>query len=270
MPTHFPSFALVLLAAGSSDRFNRSQKESVKKEFLKIDGHTVLYRAGEPFFEIPGLSAVIVTTAENAEDETIVALEDLVNVNSIPFLIIQGGKTRKESVRIALEQLASLALNIEYVAIHDGARPFVHPDLIIQTLATATVTGSAVPAIRITDSIKRLGEDAFISENVDRTGLIRVQTPQVFRFKDILEAHRSFPDESADDDVEVYTKAGFRCAVVQGSEENRKITYIKDIPEAETQIDEYIREREEGRKKGKASRRMRELLYQGDGEDESR
>ena len=265
-----PSFALILLAAGSSERFNRDNEEGVKKEFLEIDGHSVLYRAAEPFFELPGLSAVIVACQKDAEDETIVALEDLVNVNSIPFLLVEGGATRKESVRISLERLGSLSMGIEYVAIHDGARPYIKPDMIINTLATATITGAAVPAIRITDSIKRLGADGFISDNVDRTGLVRVQTPQIFRFDQILNAHRNFKGESASDDVEVYTASGYRCAVVQGSDENKKITYLKDIPDVENQIASYRKAREEGRKSKDASKRMRELLFKPGESDEDR
>ncbi len=258
---NFPSFAAIITAAGKSERFNKNHELNVKKEYLKIDGHTVLYRASEPFFEIPGLSAVCVTCPEGSEDETIIALEDLVNINTIPFLIIEGGSTRKESVNKALNALKNFENSIEYVAIHDGARPFITPDLIISTLAAATVAGAAVPAIRINDSVKRLGSDGFISESVDRSGLVRVQTPQIFRYRDILEAHNSSLNNDATDDIEIYLEKGFKCMPVQGSEKNRKITYFSDIEDAEKQAEEYVREREEGRKSAKASRRMRELLY---------
>lgn len=256
-----PLFAAVITAAGSSERFNRNRDIAVKKEYLRIDGHTVLYRASEPFFEIPGLAAICITCPEGGEDETIIALEDLVNVNSIPFLIIPGGKTRQESVAKALESIAKAAPEVEYVAIHDGARPFITPDLIIKTLATATIAGGAAPAMRITDSVKRLGNDGMIKESVDRRNLIRVQTPQIFRFKDILEAHRKATGTEATDDIELYTAAGFACSVVQGSDENRKITYFSDIPDAEKQAEEYAKSLEEGRRSAKANRRMRELMY---------
>lgn len=259
--SELPIFAAVITAAGSSERFNRNQQYSVKKEYLSIDGHTVLYRASEPFFEIPGLACIIVTCPEGSEDETVVALEDLVNVNSIPFLIIPGGGTRKESVSRALEKIAEVAPEVELVAIHDGARPFIRPELIIRTLANASIFGASAPAIRVTDSVKRLGQDGSISENVDRTGLVRVQTPQIFRFKDILRAHREIDDPEATDDIELYTRLGLRCTPTQGTEENRKITYFTDIPDAEEQVREYVKKREEGRKKAAASRRMRELMY---------
>ena len=264
---NFPSFAAIITAAGKSERFNKNQEESVKKEYLSIDGHTVLYRAAEPFFEIPGLAAVCITCPEGSEDETLIALEDLADINTIPFLIIPGGRTRKESVSKALNALRSFESNIEYVAIHDGARPFITPDLIIKTLAAATIAGSAAPAIRINDSVKRLGEDGMIKDSVDRLGLVRVQTPQIFRAQELMDAYDSFAFPEADDDAEVFMKAGYSCTVVPGSKANTKITFLSDIHDAEKQIEEYAAAREKGRNSAKASRRMRELMSQGDDEE---
>ena len=263
-----PPFAAVITAAGSSTRFSPSSNP-VKKEYLSIDGHTVLSRAVRPFFSVPGLSAIVVTCPAGSEDETIVALEDLADISSIPFLIIPGGMTRKESVKAALEELSKLAVPFEYIAIHDGARPFVDTGLIIRTRAAATVTGGAVPALRITDAVKKLGKDGLIAENVDRSPLITVQTPQIFRRDEILDAYNRFPGLEADDDAAVFISAGYSCTVSRGSIENRKITYISDIPDAEKQAEEYVRMREEGRKSAAASKRMRELLQQGDNADES-
>ena len=134
-----PSFALIVTAAGSSLRFSSAFEdgESVKKEFLSIDGHTVLYRATEPFFEIPSLKAVVVTYKEDSLDETVVALEDLVDINTIPMFFVKGGSTRQESVRLAVEKLKCVNIPFDYVAIQDGARPYVTPKLIINILATA-------------------------------------------------------------------------------------------------------------------------------------
>ena len=264
-----PPFAAVITAAGSSSRFSASTDVHVKKEYLSIDGHTVLYRATRPFFNVPGLSAMIITCPQGSEDETVVALEDLADIASIPFLIVPGGMTRKESVKAALDELRDLAVPFEYIAIHDGARPFVDENLIIRTLAAATITGGAVPAMRVTDAVKRLGKDGLISDNVDRSTLITVQTPQIFRRDQLLAAYDSYPGLEADDDAAVFISAGYSCTVSRGSAENRKITYISDIPDAEKQAEEYVKAREEGRKSAKASKRMRELLQKGDEWDES-
>lgn len=262
-----PPFALVLTAAGSSTRFSKNQKEAVKKEYLKINGHTVLSSALRPFYRVPGLSAVVVTSPPGSEDETVVALEDLADISAIPLIITEGGMTRKQSVENALNELRHLEIPFDYIAIHDGARPFVSERLIISTLAAATVSGGAVPALRITDAVKRIGNDGLISESIDRSSLITVQTPQIFRKEEILCAYDRFPGFDADDDAALFIKAGFRCTISRGDPENRKITFSSDIPDAEAQADEYIRERDEGRKSAAASRRMRELLRMGDNDE---
>lgn len=244
-----PPFALVLTAAGSSLRFSSAfpEGEGVKKEFLEIDGHTVLYRAAEPFFEVPSLAAVVVTCRPGSEDETIVAMEDLADV-AVPMFFIPGGETRMESVRLALEKLDSLPVPFDFVAIHDGARPHVTPDLVIRTLATAWAAGSAVPALPVTDSVRRVDQAGRMVECVDRTGLVTVQTPQIFRFREILEAHRSYVGEAATDDAEVFRAAGRDCFTVKGDPANTKVTYESDIPDARGQIGRYIQNREQGRR----------------------
>ncbi len=259
-----PTFALVITAAGKSDRFNKGREEGVKKEYLRIEDHTVLYRATEPFFELPSLRAVVVTCPENSRDEAAVALEELTAVNSIPLLLAEGGRTRTESVKKALERLKALPFSFDYIAIHDGARPYVTPELIIKTLAAATIAGGAAPARRVTDALKKLGPDGLIKESVDRSELIRVQTPQIFKADDLFKAYEDIAaDDSFADDIEVFVNAGFRCTVVQGDESNKKITYFEDIPDAEKQIGEYIKARAEGRKSAEAIRRMHELMAKG-------
>ena len=258
-----PPFAAIITAAGSSVRFSGKQQEKVKKEYLSIDGHTVLYRSVKPFYETPGLSAVIITCPEGSEDETAVALEDLMDIATVPLMIVPGSVTRKESVRLALEKLREIPAGYEYIAVHDGARPYIDRSLVIRVLAAATVAGGAVPALPMTDAVRRIGKDGLITETVDRTGLITVQTPQIFRAEELFDAYDSFPLPEADDDAEVFIKEGYSCTVVPGSKENRKITYLEDIPDAEKQIAEYAEAREKGRKSAAASRRMRELIAEG-------
>ncbi len=256
-----PPFALIVTAAGSSTRFC---EEEVKKEFLKLDGHTVLYRATEPFFEIPSLAAVVITTKEGCEDEALVALEDLVDVNSIPMLITKGGKTRQESVHLALEKLNELGIPFQFVAVQDGARPYVKPDLVIQILAAASQVGGAIPALPTTDSLRRIDKNGLICECIDRRGVVSVQTPQIFDFERLLTAHRAAKDNMGTDDAELFVNAGFACTVVEGDKENIKITYLSDIPDAEAQIKEYIKDRSEGRKNKEALKLFNKFVHEGE------
>ena len=261
-----PTIAAVITAAGSSARFSKGLEGEVKKEYLPIDGHSVLYMAAKPFYEIPSLTAVVVTCPEGSEDETAVALEDLIDIATVPLLIVKGGETRKESVKAAIEALGSLPGNPEYIAVHDGARPYLDKSMIIQTLAAATIAGGAVPAIPVTDSVKRIGADGLFSESISKKGLVSVQTPQIFRAQEIADAYSRYPLPDADDDLQVYRWAGYKATFSMGSRRNIKITYADDIPGAKEKAAEYLKAREEGRRSAQASKRMRELIMQGDRE----
>lgn len=252
----FPLHAVVVTAAGSSIRFNDDSLDTppVKKEFLSIDGHTILYRSVRPFLEVPGCCMVIVTCAEGTEEETGVALEDLVHQNDIPIMITPGGATRQESVHRALEQIAVMDLPISYVAIHDGARPWVTTDLIINTLATATVFGGAAPAVPVPDALKQVDGNGVISNHIGRAGTVAIQTPQTFSFPQILEAHRlaAQTDKQYIDDTEIFSDFGGAVGVSEGDPDNRKVTWQRDIPDAKAQIVEYRIIREKAKEQAQA------------------
>ena len=245
-----PNFCAIITAAGNSSRFNNGNEAGVKKEYLKIDEHTVLYNSVAPFLAVPGLKAIIVTTPKNSKTECLVALEQLGDRCPVPLILSDGGKTRQESVKNALAMLKTLDLPIEYVAIHDGARCFVTPELIIRTIATAKVYGGCAPAVPITDSIKEIDQNGTISKHVDRTKVFSVQTPQVFRFPEIFLAHQNaIEDKVYTDDTEIYSDFDLGVGVCVGDIQNKKITFLDDIPNAKQQIEEYIEAKSEGEKK---------------------
>lgn len=257
----FPPFAAVITAAGKSDRFNNNSDKTVKKEYLKIDGHTVLYRSIVPFLDVPNLQAIIVTAPVDLKEECVVALEELGQRCPVPLVITNGGDSRVESVRNALELVKNLDLGIEYVAIHDGARCFVTPDLIISTLATAKVYGASAPAQIITDSIKEVDQNGVMIKSYDRKSIVTVQTPQIFHFPEILYAHQtSSESKKYYDDTEIYSDAGLKVGVCMGDPKNIKITYLSDIPDAQSQIEEYIKVRDEGLRKGKIDKEFRSYI----------
>ena len=228
----FPSHAVVLTAAGSSTRFNGFSDSQKKKEFLLIDGRSVLYHAALPFFSIPHLETMVVTYQEGMRDETEAALDNLLFTSTVPILFVEGGATRQQSVLRGLQVLEDHLPQIEYVLIHDGARPWVSEETIISTLAMATVFGGAAPVLPIHDAVKQVDEEGRIQEHRDRSGLVTIQTPQVFRFPAILEAHRKamLTDHVYLDDTEIYTEYGGVVATTIGNRENRKITVLEDLP----------------------------------------
>lgn len=140
-----------------------------------------------------------------------------------------GGETRQDSVRLGLESLS--ALGCEVVLIHDGARPFVDTGTIARVVAALDSHPGAVPAVAVADTLKR-GNAGLVAGTVDRAHLWRAQTPQGFRFQDILAAHLAVAGQELTDDAAVAEQAGLSVALVQGSEDNFKITTTADLDRA--------------------------------------
>ena len=118
--------------------------------------------------------------------------------------------------------------------IHDGARPFPDPALISRTLAALENFPGIIPALPISDTIKRAsGKHDIIMETVDRAGLWRAQTPQAFRYGDIRSAHENAQGQEMTDDAMIAEKSGLSVALVMGNEDNIKITTREDMTRAE-------------------------------------
>lgn len=147
--------------------------------------------------------------------------------------IVTGGADRAASVRAGLEALAQQGP--ERVLIHDVARPCVTPAVIDAVLAALEDHPGAAPALPVTDALWT-GDGTLVTGTRDREGLYRAQTPQGFRFAEILAAHRAHPGGAADD-VAVARAAGLHVAITQGDEANLKITTPGDFSRA----DSYLR-----------------------------
>ncbi|MDR5652901.1 bifunctional 2-C-methyl-D-erythritol 4-phosphate cytidylyltransferase/2-C-methyl-D-erythritol 2,4-cyclodiphosphate synthase [Ruixingdingia sedimenti] len=146
--------------------------------------------------------------------------------------VVAGGATREASVRAGLEALAGDPPR--FVLIHDGARPLVSPALIARLVAALAEAPGAAPALAVTDALWR-GAGGRVAGMQDREGLWRAQTPQAFRFADILAAHRAHKGGAADD-VAVARAAGLDVAIVPGDEDNIKLTWPGDFARAEALI----------------------------------
>jgi 2-C-methyl-D-erythritol 4-phosphate cytidylyltransferase/2-C-methyl-D-erythritol 2,4-cyclodiphosphate synthase len=145
-----------------------------------------------------------------------------------------GGATRQASVRAGLEALQDGAHDI--VLIHDAARPFLTGALITRAIAAAEVHGAAVPAVAVTDTVKRIDADDMVSETLDRSRLRSVQTPQAFSFGLIADFHRRAAAAGRDDftdDAALAEWAGHRVAVFAGETTNVKLTTNHDFIRAE-------------------------------------
>ncbi len=134
-----------------------------------------------------------------------------------------GGKTRAESVFNGLKAL----VGCDIAVIHDGARPFVDANTIDESIASAIRFGSGIVAVPAVDTIKEVSGDRIV-RSIPRSGLYNMQTPQTFRYDEILSAYNSVSGQFTDD-AEIYEKAGFSPRIVSGSYDNIKITTQNDL-----------------------------------------
>src|SRR6185437_1357735 len=143
---------------------------------------------------------------------------------------VDGGAQRQDSVRNGLESLADAAP--ELVLIHDGARPFLDRPVIDRVLTGLGAHQGAIAALPVRDTVKR-GDGGRVAATIDRSALWRAQTPQGFHYGPIVAAHRAAAGAELSDDAAVAERAGIDVALVEGSEDNFKVTTMDDLARAE-------------------------------------
>jgi 2-C-methyl-D-erythritol 4-phosphate cytidylyltransferase/2-C-methyl-D-erythritol 2,4-cyclodiphosphate synthase len=212
-----PPFAAVIVAAGRGLRAGGA----VPKQFASWRGQPLVRHSVEALFA-QGAHSVVVAIPVGGEKHADEALDGLSIQRLIP-----GGASRQESVRNALEAMA--ANPPDHVLIHDAARPDI-PAQVTERLRRALADHpGAIPVLPIVDSLAR-DEDGLMAGTAPREVLRRVQTPQAFRFADILAAHRAWTGEpNAGDDAQVAQSAGLAVALIEGDERLRKLTFAEDF-----------------------------------------
>ncbi|WP_395459722.1 bifunctional 2-C-methyl-D-erythritol 4-phosphate cytidylyltransferase/2-C-methyl-D-erythritol 2,4-cyclodiphosphate synthase [Azospirillum melinis] len=222
MPTCIaPTCIALIVAGGSGQRFGAERP----KQYLDLAGKPVLRRTVEAFLSHPQVTGVRVVIDPTWRDAYDAALSGL----ALPDPVA-GGASRQDSVRNGLEALAADSAT-DLVLIHDAARPLIDADTIAAVIAALDSTPGAIAAVPVADTLKRGSGDA-IAGTVDRDGLWRAQTPQGFRFPDILEAHRAAAGLSLTDDAAVAERAGLTVALVPSKEGNFKVTTPDDLTRA--------------------------------------
>jgi 2-C-methyl-D-erythritol 4-phosphate cytidylyltransferase len=225
-----PSFAVILPAAGRSSRFGQD------KLATPLLGRSVLQRSVLAFLHRDDVSHVVIATNDfSATHATLVAPPSSEAILANPKLnVCKGGAYRAESVRSALRQVPA---DVEWVAVHDAARPLVSPELIDRTFAAAIEHGAAVPALAVHLTVKQaVGPlPAKVIRTLPRHELWAMQTPQMMRRGDLLAAFAScaLPLEQVTDDVQLLELGGQEVWLVEGEERNLKITTAADIRLAE-------------------------------------
>ncbi|HEX9534028.1 MAG TPA: bifunctional 2-C-methyl-D-erythritol 4-phosphate cytidylyltransferase/2-C-methyl-D-erythritol 2,4-cyclodiphosphate synthase [Stellaceae bacterium] len=216
-------YALVV-AAGQGSRFGGP----LPKQYLPLGGANILRHAVAALAEHPRIANVLV--AIRPEDR---ALFDKSVADLAVMPPITGGAARQGSVRLGLEALA--AFRPHRVLIHDGARPFPDRRLVDRVIDGLDKAVAVIPCLPLRDTIKR-AEGGTIRETIDRSALWRAQTPQGFHFDAILAAHRAAVGRELTDDAAVAEAAGLVPLIVEGSEDNLKVTTPEDLAAAERLI----------------------------------
>jgi 2-C-methyl-D-erythritol 4-phosphate cytidylyltransferase/2-C-methyl-D-erythritol 2,4-cyclodiphosphate synthase len=210
----------LVVAAGRGTRLGGP----LPKQYLPLAGRPVLRYSLEALARHPGIDAVRVVF--NPDD----AAHYEAAVRGLDLLApVAGGAARQDSVRLGLESLAAAAP--KRVLIHDGARPFLDRGTIDRVLAALDAAPGAIPALPVKDTLKR-GAEGRVVETVDRAQLWRAQTPQGFRYAEILAAHRAAAGSELSDDAAVAERAGLPVRLVAGSEANVKVTTAEDLHQA--------------------------------------
>ena len=209
---------VIFVAGGSGTRMGGS----IPKQFLRLGGITVLQRTIERFAEaVPGMLAVTVLPKAHFRTWKNICLEDSFNY---PQTLVEGGITRFQSVRNALEKVPDGAV----VMIHDGVRPFVSAELIRRLLAMMDdgTPGGVIPALPVTDTLRSTVPGV---PDPDRSKVVAVQTPQVFFSEDIKRAYGRAYSLSFTDDASVAASYGIDIRIAEGEKFNIKITTPEDL-----------------------------------------
>ena len=208
--------AILIVAAGKGERTGRAGP----KQYEPLAGRPMLRRTADAFSGWP--VRVVIGPGQDALYRAAMGADAPAPIT--------GGARRQDSVRLGLEALANDAP--DFVLIHDAARPLVSRAVIERTIAALEAgAAGAVPMLAVADTLRRKDGDVWVT--VPREGLQRAQTPQGFRYADILKAHRDHADADATDDVAIAGLAGLAVAAVLGEEENLKVTTEKDFALAE-------------------------------------
>ena len=211
------SAVALIVAAGSGSRMGGD----LPKQFRPIGGKTVLAHAVDALASHPAIDAVRVVVGEGQE---VLATEAL-GIRSVGDLIV-GGKERADSVRAGLS-----AIEADIVLVHDAARPFCPHDVIDRLLDAVRDAEGAVPVLQLADTLARAGK--MLGDAVDRQDLVRVQTPQAFQFRSLVDAYAQWNGPSPTDESTVLRAAGRDVAAVEGDAMLEKLTTAADWQRAE-------------------------------------
>lgn len=213
---------VIIVAGGSGKRMG----SEIPKQFIEISHLPILMHTINCFYNYNKTINIVLVLPESQHEYW----NKLVNKYNfdIKHTIAKGGSERFYSVLNGLQHITSNSL----VAIHDGVRPLVSNTTIENCFRMAAESGSAIPIVPATESIRKI--EGSSTKAVDRSNYYLVQTPQVFQSKILIEAYKQDFNKNFTDDASVVEKAGYKIKTTEGNSENIKITRPMDLKIAET------------------------------------
>ncbi len=219
-----PKVIAIVPAAGSGRRL----KVRTKKPFVLLKSKPIIAWTLAALQGCDAISEIIVAS----EASCVRKLSELVKrfrFNKVSDIII-GGSTRFESVSNCLAEVGS---SFDIVLVHDGARPFIDDDTILESIKLASKFGACIVASRETDTVKYTDDTLFISKTLDRNHVFRAETPQVFKYEVIKRAYSVKSKNNITDDASLVERLGLPVKILIGKNCNMKITTKDDIRIAE-------------------------------------
>jgi 2-C-methyl-D-erythritol 4-phosphate cytidylyltransferase len=221
---HILKTVAIIPCAGSGIRMGASRA----KQFLEIGDRPILALTLENFQACPLIDGITLIVPMAEIDFCKKEIVERYRFNKVDKVIL-GGERRQDSVRLGLK-----ASNGDYglAVIHDGVRPFIDVALIEKAVKAAEEHRAVTTALPAKDTVKKVDQAGFVTETCDRKNIWLVQTPQVFRYKDIMTAHEKAVSEGWEDvtdDASLIERLGIPVKVIQGSEYNIKITTPHDM-----------------------------------------
>lgn len=200
---------------------------AARKQYLTLGGLPLLVLSLQVLQRIDSIREIILSVPEHDREYCWREIVKPYMLEKVTQIVV-GGERRQDSVRHGLLAISDPPA---LVLVHDGVRPFIQAPTIEQGIFCAEQTGAAVIAMPMHDTVKRVDPHGVIQETLNREELWQIQTPQIFRYDWLMEAHQQAQEEhwNVTDDAALIEKAGHRVSVVEGSRFNIKITKPDDL-----------------------------------------
>lgn len=215
----------IIVAGGSGSRMGKA----INKAYLPLAGKKVIEHTVNAFLLADDIKKIVIVARQEDMEQCLSLFNDK------KIVVTTGGATRQESVLNGL-----MLADTEFVAIHDAARALIEPKIINKTVEECKKHGAAAVGVSCVDTLKKVDESGFIVKTVDRNGIYRIQTPQIFKLDKIKSAHYQAMREGFDatDDCALYERYIGKVKITEGDGNNIKLTYPEDMVFAEAILKE--------------------------------